>query len=62
MLYYFDEERIRAQKIFNYSYIQRLVEEQLAKKKDNREFLWTLLVFQLWYERYVEGAACRSSD
>lgn len=56
MLHYCSEEKIRAQKIFNYACVRRLVEEQLAKKKDNREFLWTLLVFQLWFERYIEGA------
>jgi asparagine synthase (glutamine-hydrolysing) len=58
MLDYFNEERIRAQGLFNYGYVKRLVEEQMTRKKDNREFLWTLLVFQLWYERYIEGT-CR---
>jgi asparagine synthase (glutamine-hydrolysing) len=62
MLDYFSEEKIRAQKIFNYTYIERLVEEQLTKRKDNREFLWTLLVFQLWYERYIDGSAGRCAD
>ena len=62
MLYYFSEEKIRAQKIFNYPYIHRLVEEQMAKKKDNREFLWTLLVFQLWYERYIDGVSNGCND
>jgi asparagine synthase (glutamine-hydrolysing) len=61
MLDYFSEEKIRAQKLFNYGYIERLVEEQMTRKKDNREFLWTLLVFQLWYETYIEraGGGCR---
>jgi len=62
MLDYFSEEKIRAQKIFNYAYIERLVEEQLTKRKDNREFLWTLLVFQLWYERYIDSRAGRCAD
>lgn len=62
MLDYFSEERIRRQKIFNYAYLSRLIDEQLTKKKDNREFLWTLLVFQLWYERYIDGNAAHCGD
>jgi asparagine synthase (glutamine-hydrolysing) len=55
MLDYLSEESIRNQGIFNYSYIRRIIEEHLMRKKDNREMLWTLLVFQTWYERYIEG-------
>lgn len=51
---YLSEERIKRQGIFNSPYIKRLIEEQLSKKKDNRELLWTLLVFQVWYERYAD--------
>jgi asparagine synthase (glutamine-hydrolysing) len=51
-----NEERIKRQGLFNYPYIKRLVEDHLTKKKDNRKLLWTLIVFQLWYERYVQGA------
>lgn len=55
MLDYLGEERIKRHGLFNYVTIRRLIEEQLSKKKDNREPLWTLLVFQIWYERYIEG-------
>jgi asparagine synthase (glutamine-hydrolysing) len=55
MLDYLSEARIRDQGLFDYSTINRLIEEQLNMKKDNREPLWTLLVFQAWYERYIEG-------
>jgi len=54
MLDYLSKERIERQGIFHYPYVHRLIEEQLAKKKDNREPLWTLLVFQTWHERYIE--------
>jgi len=36
--------------------VSQLIDEQLTMKKDNRELLWTLLVFQTWYERYIESA------
>lgn len=58
MLDYLSEERIRRQGIFYYPTIHGLIDEQLTNKKDNREPLWTLLVFQLWYERYIEKGAC----
>jgi asparagine synthase (glutamine-hydrolysing) len=52
---YLSEERIRIQGIFNYSYVKCIIEEQLTRKKNNREMLRTLLVFQTWHERYIEG-------
>jgi asparagine synthase (glutamine-hydrolysing) len=55
MLDYLSQERIQHQGIFHYPYIKQLVDEQLAKTKDNREPLWTLLVFQTWYERYMDS-------
>ncbi|HEX9143182.1 MAG TPA: asparagine synthase (glutamine-hydrolyzing) [Candidatus Binatia bacterium] len=54
MLDYLSPERIHRQGLFHYPYVKQLIDEQLNKIKDNRELLWTLLVFQTWYERYVE--------
>jgi len=54
MLGHLSEERIKRQGFFNYQYVKNLINEHLAKKKDNRKLLWTLLVFQIWHERYVE--------
>jgi len=56
MLEYLSEERIRKQGIFNFPYVKRLIDEQLAKTTDHRESLWTLLVFQSWYDSYLDGA------
>jgi asparagine synthase (glutamine-hydrolysing) len=53
MLDYLSEARITRQGIFHYPYVKRLIDEQLAKTKDHREALWTLLVFQTWYDRYM---------
>jgi asparagine synthase (glutamine-hydrolysing) len=55
MLAYLSETRITRQGLFSYPYVKRLIDEQLTKKNDNREGLWTLLVFQIWYEHYVNG-------
>jgi asparagine synthase (glutamine-hydrolysing) len=48
-------ERIKRQGLFNPDYVTQLVEEHTAKKRDNRKQLWTLLMFQIWYEKYCKG-------
>jgi asparagine synthase (glutamine-hydrolysing) len=55
MLDHLSQQKIEQQGIFHYPYVKKLIDEQLLKTKDNREPLWTLLVFQTWYERYVGG-------
>jgi spore coat protein CotF len=42
--------------LFEPDYVRRLIQEQLSRTKDNREQLWTLLVFQTWYDRYLNVA------
>jgi asparagine synthase (glutamine-hydrolysing) len=49
------EERITRQELFNYTYIKHLLDEHFSRQRDNRKLLWTLLIFQLWYARYVEA-------
>jgi asparagine synthase (glutamine-hydrolysing) len=48
-------ERIRRQGLFDAAYVDGLLHDHLTRRRDNRKLLWTLLVFQLWYARYVEG-------
>jgi asparagine synthase (glutamine-hydrolysing) len=36
--------------------VQRLVDEHLTGKKDNRKHLWALLMFELWRENWLSGA------
>lgn len=55
MLDYLSEERIRRQGFFNYSYVKRLIDDHLENRKDNRKLLWTLLIFQIWYEKFFEN-------
>lgn len=49
------ESRLKRQNLFNYHYVKQLLDEHFARQKDNRKELWTLLVFQLWYDKYIEG-------
>jgi asparagine synthase (glutamine-hydrolysing) len=48
------EERLRRQGLFEFAYVHRLLDEHFTRQRDNRKPLWTLLAFQLWYERYIE--------
>ncbi len=47
-----DPDRISKQGLFNPWEVQRLLQEHLAQHADNRKKLWTLMAFQIWYDRY----------
>jgi asparagine synthase (glutamine-hydrolysing) len=47
------ETRLKAQGLFNPVFVRRIMEEHLEGNADHRKTLWTLLVFQLWYERWI---------
>jgi len=45
-------QRLKSQGLFNPDYVQRLLQEHFKGQKDNRKRLWTLFIFQTWYDRY----------
>jgi asparagine synthase (glutamine-hydrolysing) len=45
--------RIKAQGLFDSSYIETLLQEHFSRKRDHRKLLWTLLSFQLWHQKYI---------
>jgi asparagine synthase (glutamine-hydrolysing) len=47
------EEKIRREGFFEPSYVQRLLREHQSGVRDHRKLIWTLLVFELWQERYL---------
>jgi asparagine synthase (glutamine-hydrolysing) len=47
------ESRIRRQGIFNPAEITRLVNGHLRGSQDNRKQLWTLFIFELWFEHHL---------
>ena len=49
----FSENRIRQQGIFNERTITQLWHEHQTGRKDNRKQLWTLFMFQLWFDKYL---------
>ncbi|MBI1324944.1 asparagine synthase (glutamine-hydrolyzing) [bacterium] len=48
-------DRIRRQGLFDDREVQRLVDEHLLGVRDHRKPIWTLLVFQIWYDRWLEA-------
>jgi asparagine synthase (glutamine-hydrolysing) len=51
---YLGEVRLRRDGIFDPVFIRTLLADHLAYRKDNRKLLWTLLIFQLWKERWCD--------
>lgn len=45
-------DRIRTEGFLNPDYVKSLFQDHLSGKKDNRKQLWTLLVWELWVNRY----------
>jgi asparagine synthase (glutamine-hydrolysing) len=47
-------ERIRRAGLFNADYVQRLQDEHERGAANHRKLLWTLLMFELWHESFIE--------
>jgi asparagine synthase (glutamine-hydrolysing) len=46
------KERLEREGLFNPDYVQQLLQEHMMGQKDHRKLLWTLLMFELWYEQW----------
>jgi asparagine synthase (glutamine-hydrolysing) len=49
----FAESRLQRSGLFNAGYVQTLLSEHWARRRDHRKLLWTLMVFELWRERWL---------
>ncbi len=49
------EEKIKREGFFDATYVQKLVKEHADGTRDHRKLLWTLLVFELWHEKYMSA-------
>jgi asparagine synthase (glutamine-hydrolysing) len=50
------QDRLRREGFFNADYVSRLVEEHLRGIENHSHKLWALMVFESWYQAYVENA------
>lgn len=46
-------DRIRRQGLFKSAYVEQLLKDHFEKKVDNRKLIWTMLMFQLWQDKYM---------
>jgi len=46
-------DKLRREGFFQPAYVQRLLDDHLGGRRDNRKQLWTLFMFERWYERYA---------
>lgn len=51
------QERLKAQGLFRPDVVARRIAEHRAGSHDHRKPLWTLLMFQLWYEHWLSASA-----
>jgi len=49
------ESALKRQQLFCVPYVKRLIDDHLNQRSDNRKELWTLLIFQLWSQKYLEA-------
>ena len=49
------ERRLREGGFFRPGAVRLLLDEHYAHRRDNRKLIWTLLVFQLWYDAMIPG-------
>jgi len=53
VLEYLSEEKILKQKIFEWKYVENLLNNFYRRNNINERKIWYLLIFQLWYEKWV---------
>ncbi|MSQ26754.1 MAG: asparagine synthase (glutamine-hydrolyzing) [Dehalococcoidia bacterium] len=51
------ESKIVGQGLFEPAAVSTMLEEHFSGRRDNRKHLWTLLVFQLWHDRWLAPSA-----
>ena len=62
LLHYTSKKYIEDQGIFQYDFVEKIVQNHLSEKWDNKKLLWNLLVFQLWYEKYKPSIEFSSNE
>ena len=49
-------DKLQREGFFQPAYVSRLLDDHLQGRRDHRKQLWTLFMFERWYERYAAGA------
>jgi len=49
-----NENKIKRQGLFNCQYINKVLQDHFSRQKDNRKLIWTLLVFEMWQDKWYK--------
>ncbi|HZS10442.1 MAG TPA: asparagine synthase (glutamine-hydrolyzing) [Blastocatellia bacterium] len=58
----FSPDRLKRHDLFNLKYVERMLSEHESGIADNRKLIWTLLMFEMWAERTLDGVSGVSID
>lgn len=53
-------DKLRREGFFDPAYVRTLLDEHLRGRRDHRKQLWTLFIFERWYERYAAPSVTTS--
>jgi len=53
MMSHLNQQTIERQGLFDWPYINGLMKAHISRRADHRKLLWPLIVFQIWYARFV---------
>jgi asparagine synthase (glutamine-hydrolysing) len=53
MMEYLSEKRVKDSGYFNFEYINRMVAEHLSNKQNHAHRLWSLILFNIWQEKFM---------
>ncbi len=54
ILDFLGRESVEKMGLFNYDYIEKILDEHFSGKKDNRKQIWTLFVFAIWHRKWLQ--------
>lgn len=57
---YLNKEVLMKQDLFNYAFVIKLVREFKQGKSFHFKRVWSLIIFQMWYEKYIDHELCPS--
>ncbi len=49
-----NKNELNKHNFFNYQFVNSLINNHFNKKQDNRLQIWTIFIFQLWYNEWIE--------
>ena len=49
----FEKKKIEGEGIFRHSFIENLLKEHISGKRDHGRAIWSLFVFEMWYNKWI---------